>query len=176
MLRVYLLVGLTMFISGCVTPNLPSHVTGNFPQQKPPIEQFYEGNGLSEKDSSLLVAAHFDDQTYLYITAIDKFTSKQKRLIGGAKAANILPGTHTVELQFHDKNRLIMPLILSDVSVEANTGYLINFDANFPPGYIDNPIQTNDDLAIRVTVTNLDNNAVVRDATFNGWGKEVSAK
>lgn len=176
MLRIQFTFWLSILLTGCVTPNLPDHVVGQFPETKPPMEVFYKGVPLDKKQSSLLVTGHLDEQTHLYITSVDGMRSMKKGLIGGARVANVLPGTHSIQLQFHDKHRLIIPLKLDNVAVSANTGYLINFSAHYPKHYLENPIEKNSELAIDITVTNLDNNQIVKDVTFNGWGKLVRSK
>ncbi|WP_421853801.1 hypothetical protein [Marinomonas sp.] len=176
MLRIYFLILSLILVSACSTQK-PSQVIGSFPEKKPPMLLFYEGNPLPREQTSMLVTAHYGDQTDLYITAVDDIRKESKGLIGGALAAIVLPGTHDVSLQFYDRGRMTIPLKLEDLTVQANIGYLINFNANFPPNYDKNPYGSNDAVKIQITVSNLDTDEVVHDVTFNGWGqKTVSAE
>lgn len=170
----YLLLAL-FFITACATTPLPNQVNGRMPSTQPLIIQFYDGKPLGREHTSLLVAAHYEDQTQLYITGVNQFKKSGQGLIGGAEAANVMPGTHDISLQYSDRGRVTMPIKLTDVPVKANVGYLINFSANYPNNYMNNPIASNSALKIRISVTDMDTQELVRDVTFNGWGKIVTS-
>lgn len=179
MLRTNLtLLSLALTISACAG-SLPSHVEGSFPEQQPPIYQFYSGDRRPREKSALLVAAQNPDQTALYIIRVDNLKPKnapKSGLIGGSLAANVLPGKHDVTLQFSDKGRITMPLKLTGLNVKANAGYLINFSANFPEDYLKDPYVHNDSVEIVIRVSSLDNNEIIREVTYNGFGQITAAK
>jgi hypothetical protein len=166
-----LLTGSFILLISCAAP-LPQLVSGTFPTEKPRFDKFYKGPGLPREKTSLLVGAKAGDQASIYIIEVDGIKMEGRRsLIGGSKAAMLLPGKHNVVIQLYDKGRITMPLTLSDVELEANVGYLINFTLNYPENF--QYLSGNNQLKISIMINNLDNKATVYHKTFNGWGKET---
>lgn len=145
------------------------------PPDRPVFIQAYEGDSLSKDKTSMLVGAKFKKQTAVYIIGIDgKKLPSNKGLIGGPEAVVVLPGTHDINVQFHDKGRMTIPLDLPGVTLDAGAGYLIDFKANFPPSFDGNFNQLSA-VRIDVTIVNLDTRIAVYQRTLNGWGKEVNS-
>ena len=96
----------------CATPQPPAVVNGAFPKQKPRFDVYHNAGALPKAKTSLLIGATAQDQADIYIIEIDGKARQKKGLIGGSKAAIVLPGKHEVVVQLRDKGRITMPLKL----------------------------------------------------------------
>jgi len=169
--RYFFLIIASSLLIGCAA-KLPLVVNGAFPTTKPAFDKYYEGDTLSREKTSMLVGANAADQADIYIIKVDGVTKSQTAsLVGGSKAAILLPGMHDVVIQLHDRGRITMPLTLKGIKLEAGAGYLINFKLNYPEKF--EYISGNDHLKITIMVSNLDSKAIIYRKEFNGWGKEI---
>jgi len=171
--KITLLFLVISLLYGCAST--PLLVDGNLPANQPNFIKAYDGEPLPRDKTSMLVGAKFEKQTAIYIIGIDgKSLPGNKKLIGGPEAVVLLPGIHDIKIQFYDKGRIIIPLDLPGVTLDAGVGYLIDFSASFPSSFNGNFGQLSA-LRIDMMIVNIDTKSVVHQKTFNGWGKEVES-
>ena len=120
----------------------------------------------------MLVGAQANNKTKIFIIKVDDIKQPgSASLIGGSVAAIVLPGQHDVTVQLHDQGRILIPLTLNNIKLEAGIGYLIDFNLEYPKNF--QYIAANDHLKINIMITNLDTNTIIWHKLFNGWGKEI---
>jgi len=165
--------GLAFLVASCTTtPPTPAleKAKEQVVAQKPNIIHFYEGAPLPKEEAAFLIGAEYEKQAKIFIIEVDGIAPfKKQGLIGGANGAVVLPGTHHITLQFHDKERMTVPIKLPDVTVEAGRTYLVDFRTIYGKG---SSFLAMLETRISIAIQDLDNKDIIYSRTVNSRGME----
>lgn len=171
MLRLLLLVIFLVVAYGCSSTG--EKLSGGKEPAPMNVEfHYYDGEPKPLTQVAMLSTEHTTGEAKLYFISVDGRKDPNKRgIIGGPLRAFVLPGVHEVKIQFHDKGKILMPVTLPDVKVEAGRVYHFDSQATYPEKGTDFAAMLS--ARVRLTVTDAQSNEVVFDRTVNGMGREA---